>query len=113
MTSGRLRSLHEGQTRARACRSRHRRRRLCRGAKVVDTTRDEIAVLMAEQEAISKALVTPLPPDPVHAHLRHRALPDQDIRRPTRWTLRFWASISVSVLLLGGRCIDRLRRLVG
>ena len=44
--------------------------------------------------------MTPLPPDPVHAHLRHRALPDQDVLRPTRWTLRFWASISVSVLLL-------------
>ena len=55
---------------------------------------------MAEQRAISQALVTPLPPDPVHAHLRHRALPDQDVLRPTRWTLRFWASISVSVLLL-------------
>jgi hypothetical protein len=44
--------------------------------------------------------VTPLPLEPVHAHLRHRALPDQDVLRPTRWTLRVWAEISVSVLLL-------------
>jgi hypothetical protein len=63
-------------------------------------TRDEIASLMAEQQAVSRALVTPLPPEPVHAHLRHRALPDQDVLRPTRWTLRLWAAISVSVLLL-------------
>ena len=55
---------------------------------------------MAEQRAVSRALVTPLPPEPVHAHLRHRALPDQDVLRPTRWTLRLWAAISVSVLLL-------------
>ena len=67
---------------------------------VVDATRDEIAALAAEQEAVSKALATPLPLEPVHARLRHRALPDQDADRPTRWTLRFWASISVSVLLL-------------
>jgi hypothetical protein len=39
---------------------------------------------------VSKALAMPLPPDEVHAHLRHRALPDQDTERPTRWTLRFW-----------------------
>ena len=41
-----------------------------------------------------------MPPEPVHAHLRHRALPDQDVLRPARWTLRLWAAISVSVLLL-------------
>jgi uncharacterized BrkB/YihY/UPF0761 family membrane protein len=45
-------------------------------------------------------LVTPLPPEPVHAHLRHRAMPDQDVLHPARWTLRFWAAISVSVMLL-------------
>jgi hypothetical protein len=66
----------------------------------VDTTRDEIAGLMAEQQAVSNALIRPLPPEPVHAHLRHRALPDQDTQRPAHWTLRLWAAISVSVLLL-------------
>jgi len=66
----------------------------------VDAARDEIAGLAAERQAVSQALATPLPPEPVHAHLRHRALPDEDVLRPTRWTLRFWASISVSVLLL-------------
>ncbi|HJV12348.1 MAG TPA: hypothetical protein VJ625_00495 [Propionibacteriaceae bacterium] len=66
----------------------------------VDATRDEIAGLMAEQQAVSEALIRPLPPEPVHAHLRHRALPDQDTQRPAHWTLRLWAAISVSVLLL-------------
>ena len=66
----------------------------------VDATRDEIAGLMAEQQAVSKALIKPPPPEPVHAHLRHRALPDQDTQRPAHWTLRLWAAISVSVLLL-------------
>jgi membrane-bound ClpP family serine protease len=65
----------------------------------VDAARDEIADLVLEQQAVTKALATPLPPEPVHAHLRHRALPDQDVLQPTRWTLRFWASISVSVLV--------------
>lgn len=36
----------------------------------------------------------------MHAHLRHRPLPDQDALRPAHWTLRLWAAISVSVLLL-------------
>jgi hypothetical protein len=66
----------------------------------VDATRDQIAGLIAEQQAVSKALIKPLPPEPVHAHLRHRALPDQDTQRPAHWTLRLWAAISVSVLLL-------------
>jgi hypothetical protein len=95
---GRLRSLHEGR---RALAVEESPPTAYVEAQVaVDTTRDEIAALVAEQEAVSKALTTPLPPDSVHAHLRHRALPDQDADRPTRWTLRFWASISVSVLLL-------------
>ena len=66
----------------------------------VDATRDAIANLVAEQQAVSNALVTPLPPAPVHAHLRHRSLPDQDELRPAHWTLRLWAAMSVSVMLL-------------
>jgi hypothetical protein len=49
---------------------------------------------------VSNALVTPLPPEPVHAHLRHRQLPNQDVLRPAHWALRLWAAISVSALLL-------------
>ena len=96
---GRLRSVHEGK-RALAVDGSPTTAAYAAAQEVVDATRNEIAGLVAEQQAVSKALVTPLPPEPVHAHLRHRALPDQDANRPTRWTLRFWASISVSVLLL-------------
>jgi hypothetical protein len=48
----------------------------------VETTRQALARLHGEQRAVARALVTPLPPDPVHAHLRHRELPDQDVLRP-------------------------------
>jgi len=95
----RLRSLHEGR-RALTVEESPLMAAYVAAQEVVDATRDEIAALAAEQEAVSRALATPLPLEPVHAHLRHRALPDQDADRPTRWTLRFWASISVSVLLL-------------
>jgi hypothetical protein len=93
---GRLRSLHEGR-RTLAVEESPARAAYSAAQEVVDARRDEIAVLLAEREAVSKALAMPLPPDEVHAHLCHRALPDQDTER---WTLRFWASISVSVLLL-------------
>jgi hypothetical protein len=93
---GRLRSLHEGR-RALAVEESPARAAYSAAQEVVDARRDEIAVLLAEREAVSKALAMPLPPDEVHAHLCHRALPDQDTER---WTLRFWASISASVLLL-------------
>ena len=96
---GRLRSLHEG-TRALAVEGAPAAASYVAAQATVAATRDEIASLTAEQQAVSRALVTPLPPEPVHAHLRHRALPDQDVLRPTRWTLRLWAAISVSVLLL-------------
>ncbi len=95
----RLRSLHEG-LRAQAVEGAHATASYAAAQAAVAATRDEIASLSAERQAVSKALVTPLPPEPVHAHLRHRALPDQDVLRPARWTLRFWAAISVSVMLL-------------
>jgi hypothetical protein len=95
----RLRSLHEG-TRSLAAHGASAPAGYVTAQAAVAATRDEIASLSAEQQAVSKALVTPLPPEPAHAHLRHRALPDEDVLRPTRWTLRLWASISVSVLLL-------------
>jgi hypothetical protein len=95
----RLRSLHEGM-RALAAEGAPAPASYVAAQTAVAAARDEIARLSSEQQAVSKALVTPLPPEPVHAHLRHRALPDQDVLRPTRWTLRLWAAISVSVLLL-------------
>ena len=95
----RLRSLHEG-TRALTADGAPAIASYTAAQAVVDTTRDEIAGLVAERQAVSKALVMPLPPAPVHAHLRHRPLPDQDALRPAHWTLRLWAAISVSVLLL-------------
>jgi hypothetical protein len=95
----RLRSLHEG-LRAQAVEGAHATASYAAAQAAVAATRDEIASLSAERQAVSKALVTPLPPEPVHAHLRHRTLPDQDVLRPARWTLRFWAAISVSVMLL-------------
>jgi hypothetical protein len=95
----RLRSLHEG-TRALAADGTPIAATYTAAQSAVDTTRDEIAVLLAERQAVSRALVTPLPSEPVHAHLRHRPLPDQDTLRPAHWTLRLWAAISVSVLLL-------------
>jgi hypothetical protein len=96
---GRLRALHEG-VRALAVEGVPAPAAYAVAQAGVDAARDEIADLVLEQQAVTKALATPLPPEPVHAHLRHRALPDQDVLQPTRWTLRFWASISVSVLLL-------------
>ena len=95
----RLRSLHEGM-RALAVEGAPAPASYVAAQTAVAATRDEITSLSAEQEAVAKALLTPMPPEPVHAHLRHRALPDQDVLRPARWTLRLWAAISVSVLLL-------------
>jgi hypothetical protein len=95
----RLRSRHEG-TRALAADGAPAGAGYVAAQSAVDATRDEIAGLLAERQAVSKALVSPLPPEPVHAHLRHRPLPDQDTERPAHWTLRLWAAISVSVLLL-------------
>jgi hypothetical protein len=96
---GRLQALHEG-VRSLAVEGVPAPAAYAVAQAGVDAARDEIADLVLEQQAVTKALATPLPPEPVHAHLRHRALPDQDVLQPTRWTLRFWASISVSVLLL-------------
>jgi hypothetical protein len=96
----RLRSVHEGRRALAAEGSPAKATDDTAFQAVVDATRDEIAGLVAEQQAVSKALATPLPPEPVHAHLRHRQLPDQDALQPAHWTLRLWAAISVSVMLL-------------
>jgi hypothetical protein len=95
----RLRSLHEG-TRALAADGAPVSVGYAAAQAAVDAARDEIADLRAKNKAVSKSLETPLPPEPVHAHLRHRALPDQDTQQRAGRTLRFWAAISVSVLLL-------------
>ncbi len=64
----------------------------------------EVAALRAREaeltgllEEIDRAVTQPAPPDPVHAHLTHRALPLQ--ARPGGWAIRFWAAASASVLL--------------
>jgi hypothetical protein len=95
----RLRSLHEG-TRALVADGAPAAVGYGTAQSAVDATRDEIARLLAERQAVSKALASPLRSEPVHAHLRHRPLPDQDTHQPAHWTLRLWAAISVSVLLL-------------
>jgi hypothetical protein len=71
---GRLRSLHEGM-RALAVEGAPAAASYVAAQATVAATRDEIASLMAEQQAVSRALVTPLPPEPVHAHLRHARYP--------------------------------------
>ena len=95
----RLRSLHEG-TRALTAEGESTKASYGAAQAAVDATRTQITSLSAEQQAVSRALVTPLPPEPVHAHLRHRQLPNQDVLRPAHWALRLGAAISVSVLLL-------------
>jgi multidrug efflux pump subunit AcrA (membrane-fusion protein) len=105
----RLRSLHEG-TRALAAEGESTKEGYVAAQAAVDATRTQIASLSAEQQAVSRALVTPLPPEPVHAHLRHRQLPNQDILRPAHWALRLWAAISVSVLLVAVAALIVLER---
>ena len=70
----RLRSLHEGM-RALAAEGAPAPASYVAAQTAVAASRDEIARLSTEQQAVANALVTPLPPEPVHAHLRHRALP--------------------------------------
>jgi len=71
----------------------------------VDVCRSRVAVLRAERDAVAATLTSPLPPDPPHAHLRHRSLPDVDPAKPPNWALRVWATVSVSVLLLGAAAV--------
>ena len=58
----RLRSLHEG-TRALASEGSPVTARYVDAQSAVDSTRDEIAGLLAERQAVSKALARPLLPD--------------------------------------------------
>jgi hypothetical protein len=41
----------------------------------------------------------PAPPPPPHAHLKHRAVPDTDLKPSTGALLRFWSAASLTVLL--------------
>ena len=64
--------------------------------RVVEETRDELAALDSDLDAISAA---PMPPAPgVHDHLHHRAVP-LDMDRPAAAPLRLWASISTTVIV--------------
>ena len=71
----------------------------------VDNYRSRVGLLRIERDAVAAALTTPLPPDAVHAHLRHRSLPDVDSARPPNWALRAWSTVSVSVLLLAAAAV--------
>src|SRR6185312_7093713 len=58
------------------------------------------SALRDERDALVKARTHPPPPEPPHAHLRHRPLPVVDDVRRRRF-LAVWSAISVSVLLAG------------
>ena len=63
--------------------------------------------ILIEQEHLSRARHEPPPVPGVHAHLRHRALPNVDTDRPPGLLLRFWTEVSLSALLalLGGALV--------
>ncbi|MGV1007998.1 MAG: hypothetical protein ACOYBY_05235 [Dermatophilaceae bacterium] len=67
---------------------------------VVQTLRGEQRRLRALLEGAQTALAAPLPEQPVHGHLRHRAMPMGQDRTPTGRLLRIWSAVSASVLLL-------------
>lgn len=63
----------------------------------VEALRARQAELSGMLESLDRALAVPAPPDPVHAHLSHRAVP---IDRPGYGrAMRFWAAASASLLL--------------
>jgi hypothetical protein len=64
--------------------------------RVVDQTRDELAALDSDLDAI-RAAPMPQPPG-VHDHLHHRAVP-LDMDRQAAGPLRLWASISTTVIV--------------
>ena len=67
-------------------------------ADVADLRRRQ-AVLQDQLEAVGRLRVDQLPPDPVHAHLRHRAVPlDQEGGGRER-LLRVWSAATTSLLL--------------
>ena len=110
-----LRAAFEGQ-RATAAQGVRVRTAVEESQAQVDETRARVAALRAEQEAVAAALAAPLPPDPVHAHLRHRSVPDVDVGKPVNWLLRLWSTVSVSLLLIGLAAViyfDLDRRLLG
>lgn len=50
-------------------------------------------------EGVDTALSTPPRPDPVHAHLSHRAMPIDESAIPRGRVLRFWTAASTTILL--------------
>jgi hypothetical protein len=97
-----LRTAHEGSRAVRARGTRHETAAEVAAQEAVDAARAQVAALRAERDAVDAAVERGgLPPDPVHAHLRHRTLPDVDEGKPVNAVMRLWSSISVSVLLIG------------
>jgi hypothetical protein len=67
---------------------------------------DEVARLRSRRrelndfiEGVDDALSRPFEPEPVHAHLFHRALPIDETAIPRGRLLRFWTAASTAILL--------------
>lgn len=60
------------------------------------TRQRELSALI---EGVDIALRTPARPDPVHAHLGHRALPIDEATIPRGRILRFWSAASAAIML--------------
>jgi hypothetical protein len=65
----------------------------------VDRLRSRERELHALIEGVDTALATAPRPDPVHAHLSHRALPIDEDAIPRGRVLRFWTAASTTILL--------------
>ena len=77
------------------------------GEQVVDLRRRQ-AALRADVEVAGHGLAGPVPRDDVHAHLRHRAIPNVDTAAPHGRVRRIWTAASASILyaVLGIILID-------
>ena len=77
------------------------------GEQVADLRRRQ-AALRADVEVAGHGLAGPVPRDDVHAHLRHRAIPDVDTAAPHGRVRRIWTAASASILyaVLGIILID-------
>ncbi len=70
-------------------------------AEAMDGVRVRRLALTEEREALTRAVLSGLPPGDPHAHLRHRAVPNVDPVRTRQRVLRVWSTISASFLLVG------------
>jgi hypothetical protein len=61
--------------------------------------RTEQAQLQHTLEGVDRALAAPIPDEPVHGHLHHRALPIHQTQVESGRVIRIWAAASASILL--------------